>query len=92
MAGRRKQRQAREVLVASREARAAAMRERLTAGAGQPTRQIAAAADYLRGAVARTAGDVPAEASAAARQAVQVLTELGDQLFQLAIDKRRNRE
>jgi hypothetical protein len=91
MAGRRQERQTREVLVASRAARAAAMRERLVTVAGQPTHQIAVAADYLRGAVSRTSRDVPAEASATARDAVEMLVELGDRLFQLAIDKRRTR-
>jgi len=91
MAGRRRQRQTREVLVARREARAAALTARLTDAAGQPTRQVSVAADYLRGAIARTGRDVPAEATAAAREAVRVLTELADQLFDAATKKRRSR-
>jgi hypothetical protein len=91
MAGRRKQRQTRQVLVASHDARAAALRERLILAAASPADQIAVASDYLRGAVARTGRDVPAEASATARHAVQELTDLGDQLFRTAIEKRRTR-
>jgi hypothetical protein len=91
MAGRRRQRQAREVLVGAHDARSAVVKERLLAAAGQPTHQVAAAADYLRGAISRTSRDVPAEGSATAREAVRVLIELGDQLFRTAIEKRRSR-
>ncbi len=91
MAGRRKRRRTRQVLVASHDARAAALCERLVLAAGSPADQVAAASDYLRGAVTRTASDVPAEASASARQAVQHLPELGDQLVRTAVEKRRTR-
>ena len=90
MAGRRNSRDAREALVARHRARTAALEQRLAGLAGHPTRQVVAAADYLRGAITRTSRDVPVEAAAAAREAVVVLTELGDQLFRAAIQKRRS--
>jgi hypothetical protein len=88
MAGRRRQRQTDEVMVARHAARTAALRSRLTAVAGHPTRQVSVAADYLRGAIARTNRDVPAEATAAAREAIRVLTALADDLFDAATKRR----
>jgi hypothetical protein len=91
MAGRRRQRHTDETLVARRTARAAALMQKLTESAGNPGQQVGVAAGYLRGAIARTTRDVPAEATAAAREAVRVLTALADQLFDAATDKRRSR-
>ncbi|MEQ7125335.1 hypothetical protein ABN034_12520 [Actinopolymorpha sp. B11F2] len=76
--------------MARHQARTAALRARLQGLAGHPGQQISVAADYLRGAVARTSRDVPAEAAATGREAAAVLTELGDRLFQAAIKKRRS--
>ncbi len=90
MAGHRRKRQTREVLVARREARAAALKQKLTEAAGDPGRQVAVAAGYLRGAISRTGRDVPAEAAAVAREATRVLVDLGDQLFEAATNKRRS--
>jgi hypothetical protein len=90
MAGRRNKRDMREALVARHQRRSAELQQELTKAAGHPGQQVYVAAQYLRGAIARTTRDVPAQAAAAGREAAALLEQLGDQLFRSAIEKRRS--